>query len=99
MLFVMQMSWTEKGVAEIRDWPKRMKDARSYAKKIGVKIKDVYMTSGDHDLLAIIEAPDADKMARFALGVGGYGKSRTKTAMAWSEADLAKLVTDLPVGP
>ena len=98
-LFVMSMSWTEKGIHTIRDWPKRADDARSYAKKVGVEIKQVYLTAGDNDLLAIIEAPSADNVARFALGVGAHGNVRTKTAQAWTEAELVKLVTDLPAGP
>ena len=98
-LYILSMSWTEKGIQSIRDWPKRANEARSYAKKIGVEIKQVYLTSGDSDLIAIVEAPNADNMARFALGVGAYGNVRTKTTLAWTETDLAKLVTDLPAGP
>jgi uncharacterized protein with GYD domain len=93
------MNWTEKGIQTIRDWPKRMKDARSYAKKVGVKIKDVYLTTGDDDLIAIIEARGADNVARFALGVGEYGNVRTRTVQAWTESELGKLVTGLPSEP
>jgi uncharacterized protein with GYD domain len=98
-LFIMSMSWTEKGIHTIRDWPKRSDDARSYAKKVGVEIKQVYLTAGENDLIAIVEAPSADNVARFALGVGAHGNVRTKTAPAWTEAELVKLVTDLPAGP
>ena len=76
-----------------------MKDARSYARKVGVKIKDVYLTMGDNDLVVIVEAPSAENVARFALGVGGYGNVRTRTVQAFTEAELAKLVTDLPDKP
>ena len=98
-LYILSMSWTEKGIKSIRDWPKRANDARSYAKKVGVEIKQVYLTAGDHDLIAIVEAPNPDNMARFALGVGAHGNVRTQTTLAWTEADLARLVTDLPAGP
>ena len=98
-LFIMSMNWTEQGIKTIRDWPKRMKDARSFAKKVGVKIKDVYLTCGDYDLIAVLDAPSADNVARFALGVGAYGNVRTRTAPAWTESELAKLVTDLPDSP
>ena len=98
-LFIMSMSWTEKGINSIREWPKRANEARSYAKKVGVEIKQVYLTAGENDHIAIIEAPNADNMARFALGVGAHGNVRTRTAQAWTEADLARLVTDLPAGP
>src|ERR1043165_7066177 len=98
-LFIMTMNWTEKGIHTIRDWPKRAGEARSYAKKVGVEIKQVYLTAGDNDLIAILEAPNADNIARFALGVGAHGNVRTRTVQAWSEADLTRLVTDLPTQP
>src|SRR2546423_5257838 len=98
-LFIMSMSWTGKGIETIRDWPKRMKDARSYANKVGVKIKDVYLTTGEHDLIAILEAPSADDVARFALGVGGHRNVRTQTAQALTESELGKLLIDLPAAP
>ena len=98
-LYILSMSWTEKGISTIRDWPKRANEARSYARKIGVEIREVYLTAGDSDLIAIVEAPNADNMARFALGVGAHGNVRTRTTQAWTEADLARLVSDLPAGP
>jgi uncharacterized protein with GYD domain len=98
-LFIMSMSWTEKGIHTIRDWPKRAGDARSFGKKVGVTIKNVYLTSGEHDLIAVLEAADADSIAKFALGVGAHGNVRTKTAHAWDETELAKFVADLPAGP
>jgi uncharacterized protein with GYD domain len=98
-LFIMSMGWTEKGISTIRDWSKRSNDARSYGKKVGVTIKEVYLTCGDHDLIAILEAPSGDNVARFALGIGAHGNVRTKTAQAWTEADLQKFVTDLPSEP
>jgi uncharacterized protein with GYD domain len=98
-LFIMSMNWTEQGVRNIRDWSKRANDARSYAKKVGVEIKTVYLTAGDYDLIAVLDAPSADNVARFALGIGAHGNVRTKTARAWTEAELATLVTDLPSEP
>jgi uncharacterized protein with GYD domain len=98
-LFIMSMNCTEPGIRTVRDWPKRANDARSYAKKVGVEIKTVYLTTGDYDLIAVIDAPNAENIARFALGIGAHGNVRTKTAQAWTESELAKLVTDLPTEP
>jgi uncharacterized protein with GYD domain len=99
MMFIMSMNWTEKGISTIRDWPKRMGDARAYAKKVGVEIKDVYLTTGDYDLVAILDAPNGDNVAKFALGVGAHGNVRTKPARAWTEAELGKFVSELPPSP
>ena len=95
-MFIMSLNWTEQGIRTIRDWPKRVADARAYAKKVGVEIKEVYLTSGDHDLVTILETPNGDNVAKFALGLGMVGNVRTKTVRAWSEAELQKFVAELP---
>jgi len=95
-LFIMSMSWTEQGIKTIRDWSKRMKDSRAYAAKVGVTVKDVYLTTGEHDLIAVLEAKSADDVARFALGLGIAGNVRTTTAQAWTEGELGAFVKNLP---
>ena len=52
MLFVCTINWTEQGIHAIKDSPKRAKAARELAKKLGVEMKELYLTSGDSDLLA-----------------------------------------------
>ena len=95
-LFIMSMSWTEKGINTIREWPKRANEARAYAKKVGVEIKQVYLTSGEHDLLLIAEAPLGDHVTKFALAIGSLGNVRTRTSRAWNEAEWTKLLSELP---
>lgn len=47
MLFILSLNFTDQGIRNIKDGPKRAKAAREMAKKIGVDIKQVYLTSGD----------------------------------------------------
>jgi len=56
----------------------------------------VYLTSGDSDLLAIVETANGDNMAKFALGLASQGHVRTRTARAWSMEEYQKLVAELP---
>jgi uncharacterized protein with GYD domain len=52
--------------------------------------------SGEHDLLAIIESPSGDNVAKFAMMTGALGNVRTSTARAWSEQEFHKLLSELP---
>ncbi len=54
MLFIMSMNFTERGIREIKDDPKRAQAAKDLAKKCGCEIKQVYLTSGEYDLMQII---------------------------------------------
>jgi len=51
-MFICSLSWTDQGLRSVKDAPKRAQAARELAKKVGVEIKEVYLTSGDDDLLA-----------------------------------------------
>jgi uncharacterized protein with GYD domain len=94
--FVCSLSWTDQGIRSVKDAPKRTKAARELAKKLGVDIKQLYLTSGDADLLIIVDAPSGDNVAKWALAVGSHGNVRTRTARAWPESEFQKLISELP---
>jgi uncharacterized protein with GYD domain len=94
--FVMTASWTDQGVRAIKDVPKRTKAARELAKKLGVEFKHVFLTTGDSDLLLILDAPDGGNVTKFALAISSLGSVRTRTARAWPEAEYVKMVSELP---
>ena len=95
--FVCYISWTEQGIRSVKEAPKRGKTARELARKLGVEMKHLYLTSGDSDLLCIMEAPSADNIAKFAMAISSLGNVRTRTAMAWSETEYEKLVSGTSV--
>jgi uncharacterized protein with GYD domain len=94
--FILSMSWTDQGIRAIKEWPKRGKAARDLAKKAGVDIKHVYVTAGEGDVVAIVEAASGDNIAKFAMAESRLGNVRTRTALAWTEAEAAKLIAELP---
>jgi len=94
--FLITMNWTEQGIHNIKEAPKRAAAARDTAKKLGIEIKETYVTTGDSDLLAIIESPSGDNVAKFCMAIGAQGNVRTRTCRAWSQAEYAKLISELP---
>jgi uncharacterized protein with GYD domain len=95
-MFIMSLGWTDQGIRAVKDAPKRSKAARELAKKVGVDIKEVYLTSGDSDLLIIVDTPNGDNVAKFALALGALGNVRSRTARAWPELEFQKLISELP---
>jgi uncharacterized protein with GYD domain len=94
--FICTLGWTGQGIKSVKDAPKRAQAARALASKLGVTIKEVYMTSGDSDLLAILESANGDNVAKLALSLSAQGNVRTKTVRAWTEAEMQKLISELP---
>ncbi|ARQ02166.1 GYD domain-containing protein [Pseudorhodoplanes sinuspersici] len=94
--FILSLNWTDQGIRAVKDVPKRAEAARDLAKKVGVDIKEVYLTSGDRDLVVIVEAPDGNNVTKFALALGSQGNVRTSTARAWPQSEFQKLISELP---
>jgi len=94
--FVLSLNWTDQGIRKVKDAPKRSQAAKALAKKLGVEVKQVYLTSGENDLLLIVESSSGDNVAKFALATSALGNVRTKTGRAWSESEFSKLISELP---
>src|SRR5947208_16016542 len=62
----------------------------------GLEIKEVYLTSGDSDLLLILDTPNGDNVAKFALAIGSLGSVRTRTARIWPQSEYLKMISELP---
>jgi uncharacterized protein with GYD domain len=94
--FILSLNWTDQGIRSVKDAPKRAQAAQEMAKKVGVEIKEVYHTSGENDLLILLETPNGDNVAKFALALGAQGNVRTRTARAWPQSEFQKLISELP---
>ncbi len=94
--FIITMNWTEQGIHNVKDAPKRAGTAREIAKKLGVDIKQTYLTNGDADFITIVESASGDNIAKFCMASGAMGNVRTRTVRAWSEAEYSKLISELP---
>ena len=95
-MFILSINWTDQGIRNVKDASKRAQAARALGKKLGVEIKQVYLTSGESDLLVIVDAANGDSVAKFALALGAQGNVRTRTARAWPESEFVKLISELP---
>jgi uncharacterized protein with GYD domain len=96
MLFISSLNWTDQGIRNVKDAPKRAQAARDVAKKMGVEIKEIYLTSGDTDMVAILETANGDNIAKFAMAIGAQGNVRTRTVRAWTATEMQKLISELP---
>jgi len=94
--FIMTMNWTDQGIRAVKDAPKRAAASRELAKKVGIEIKQVFLTSGESDLLLIVDTPNGDNVAKFAMALGSQGNVRSRTARAWTESEFQKLLSELP---
>jgi uncharacterized protein with GYD domain len=93
--YLMLLNWTDQGIRNVKESPKRLDAAKKLAKDLGGEIKSVYMTQGSFDLVLITEMPNDEKVASFVLKVGSLGNVRTTTLKAYSEDDYRRIIGGL----
>ena len=88
-------NWTQKGIENVRESPARLDAAREDWEKEGVTIRDFYMTTGQYDVVFVVEAPDDATLAKVLLAQASKGGLRTTTLRAFSETEYRKIIRSL----
>jgi uncharacterized protein with GYD domain len=91
-LYIVLANFTEQGIRNVKDSPKRAEAFRDMAKKCGVTVKDTFWTLGQYDIVAILEAPDDVSITALGLSLGTLGNVRTQTLRAFSSADIKSIL-------
>ena len=94
--YIVLLTFTERGLGTIKEGPSRLDKARETFKAAGAELKAFYLTTGQYDAVAIVEAPDDRTQAKLALSIGSQGMSRSETLRAFSEEEYRKIIAELP---
>jgi uncharacterized protein with GYD domain len=86
--FVSTIRFTEQGIKAIGETTKRAASLKAAAKKMGVKVTNVFWTLGSHDGVLIFEASDDETATALMLHLGTMGNVQTTTARAFTAAEM-----------
>jgi uncharacterized protein with GYD domain len=90
--YVTLYKYTEQGIRNIMDAPKRVEAARKTAEQAGISVKATLWLQGEYDFLVISEAPDELAAAAFQLNTARIGNVRTLTLRAFTPEEMEKIV-------
>lgn len=90
--YVSLIDWTDQGVANFKDTVDRYAAVRDAVSALGVRFKDIYWTVGQHDLVAIVEAPDDETAAAALLSIAAQGNLRSTTLRAFSADEMRAVI-------
>jgi len=85
------VNFTDQGIRNIKDSPKRAAALRELAKKQGVTVRDVYWTTGQYDMVVIAEGSD-EALAALLLSVGKLGNARSQTLQAMDQETFQRVL-------
>ena len=94
--YVSLMKYTSQGSANIKDAPDRLKAARSAIEAAGGQILSYHLTMGQYDGVVITEFPNDEAAATLLLAIGSQGNISTETMRAFTEDEVAGIVSKLP---
>jgi uncharacterized protein with GYD domain len=80
--YIVLVSFTQKGMENIKDSPNRLEAARKLGKSLGGEITAAYYTLGQYDMVVIMEAPSNEALMRGMLITGSLGNVKTETLVA-----------------
>ncbi len=90
--YIALLRFTQKGVEQIKDSPKRAHHFNAMAKKAGVKVEAQYWTIGAYDGVLIIRAETEKKALHLLTLLAAAGNVRTKTMQAFTDREFADIV-------
>jgi|SRR6476620_11040355 uncharacterized protein with GYD domain len=90
--YVVLAKFTDQGVRNAKESPKRADAFRQLAKTFGVTVKDLFWTQGRYDVVTIVEAPDEASAMSLSLSLGALGNVRTESLRAFSSVDMETIV-------
>lgn len=90
--YVVLGNFTDQGVRNVKESPKRADAFKEMAKTFGVTVKEIVWTQGRYDVVTVLEAPDEAAAMSLSLSLSALGNVRTETLRAFSAADMTKIV-------
>lgn len=86
------VDWTDQGVRSFRDTVNRSRQAREAFEAMGVQLREIFWTLGEHDIVAVFEADDDEAVAAATLALGAQGNLRTQTMRAFRAEEMERVL-------
>jgi uncharacterized protein with GYD domain len=96
LTYVVLAQFTDQGIRAIKNSPQRATQAAELAKSFGCEMKQIYWTTGEYDLVTIVEAADEQSLMSFGCALGSAGNIRTQSLRAFTKDEFSAIVGKLP---
>jgi len=90
--FVSLVNFTDQGIRNFKDSPKRADAFAQLVQKLGGSVKGIWWTLGEYDIVVVTEVPDDETYTAIALQLGSLGNVQTQTLRAFDRSELEKII-------
>jgi uncharacterized protein with GYD domain len=89
--FVVLAKWTEKSFDALKDVPGATEKMKKMVAAMGAELKGWYLLMGQYDEMCILEAPNAETVAKILISLSAKYGGKTETLQAFSEKEAMAL--------
>ncbi len=93
--FITTIRFTEQGIKAISETTKRAEAFKEVAKKLGVKVTEIYWTIGAFDGAIVFDAADDETATAALLQLASMGNVQTSTTRAFTAGEIGKILPKL----
>jgi uncharacterized protein with GYD domain len=80
--YILLSNLTAQGVQTLKSNPARLREVNSDIEELGAKVVHQWATLGPYDFVNVVEAPDAQTVARVSVALGARGSAKLQTLTA-----------------
>jgi uncharacterized protein with GYD domain len=94
--FMCFLNWTDQGAKAVKEAVTRAEATKALIAGLGGQLICGYVTTGQYDVVLVVEMPNGDAMTKLAIALTSRGNVRTTTARAFSVEEFGKLTAEAP---
>jgi uncharacterized protein with GYD domain len=89
--FVILYKYTEQGIRNIKDAPKRLEAAKKAVAQVGLTVKEALWLQGEYDFIAIVEGDEIAATA-FNINILKQGNLHSHTMRAFTVEEMTNIL-------
>jgi uncharacterized protein with GYD domain len=90
--YIALAKFTDQGLKSVKDTVRRADTAKDMAARYGVRMKDIWWTLGEYDIVVLLEADDEAGLTAFNLALCSAGNVKFQTLRAFTREETAALL-------
>ena len=91
--YVALINWTDEGRRNFAHTLEGYKQAQAVLSESGVSFVDIYWTTGEHDLVGVVEGPDDQTVTSAMLAISSLGGIRATATRAFNAGEIGAVLT------
>jgi uncharacterized protein with GYD domain len=94
--YIVLANFTDQGIRNIKETTKRADAAKELAARFGVKMREIYWTQGQYDIVTLCEGDNEAAISAFGLALTAAGNVRFQTLRAFTRDEMNGILSKLP---